>query len=274
MSTTCEEFSGLYFTPTARCESIAAAWHSLVVPTFGHLPGELDHERVWTAAGREHAQLSRNDGDQDCEVVPLCIIVSEEPEADATHEAVAIACCELYRQSRCLLLSYIVVLPKVRGRGVARHLVKMAGERWKSVAGCFVEVNNEAADVHAVDPSLTGDARDAMLQQEREARQKRHAFFAATGFRRVANFNYVQPRLEEGAEPVRCLDLGWRQEEDGPLLTVDRLLGFLRDMHISCASEYLDEYDVDADPLFQEQAAQLEAVRAQGLTFEAFTAAG
>ena len=252
--------------------TIEQAWNGLVVPTFGHIPGELDNVSVWTASGRDSDEAVGSEEDDDRPVIPVCVVVSREPEPeDGPVDAVAVACCELYRESRTLLLSYIVVSPEVRGGGVARHLMKMTGEHWKSVVGCFIEVNNAAADEHAVDPALRGADRDAVLQRERESRQKRHAFFAATGFKRIANFEYVQPRLVEAdEEPVRCLDLGWRQEPGAPPLTPDVLLIFIRELHISCASEYTDCYDVDADPLYQEQVAAIEAVRATGLRLECF----
>lgn len=106
---------------------------------------------------------------------------------------------EYYRDSCCGLLTYLVVAPNWRRRGLARQLVQGALARLQreaqahgaSLRGVFAE---------AEDPDRIGPDGNALAPGERLAA------LARLGARRI-DVPYVQPALEGGAGPCRHLFL-------------------------------------------------------------------
>jgi GNAT superfamily N-acetyltransferase len=106
---------------------------------------------------------------------------------------------ELYRRSRCGLISYIAVDPDQRrlhlGRDLVAHAVKTL-QRDAAASGAPLEA--VFAEIH--DPEKVPPAADSMDAAERVS------FFAKLHARKVP-IRYVQPELEEGAGPALSLDL-------------------------------------------------------------------
>ncbi len=104
---------------------------------------------------------------------------------------------EHYRASRCGLLTYLVIAPSFRRRGLGRLLVEQAivrlrGETGNQLRAVFSEVE---------DPGLV-DAGDDPTASPRD----RLSFFTSLGARRVG-LPYVQPDLGGGAGRARHLFL-------------------------------------------------------------------
>jgi GNAT superfamily N-acetyltransferase len=106
---------------------------------------------------------------------------------------------ELYRRSRCGLISYIAVDPDQRRRHLGRDLIAHAVETLqRDAAASGAPLEAVFAEIH--DPKKVPPAADSMDAAERVS------FFAKLHARKVP-IRYVQPELEEGAGPGLSLDL-------------------------------------------------------------------
>ena len=97
---------------------------------------------------------------------------------------------ERYPQTRCGLLTYMVVAPRARGQGVGKRLVADARALLADATAIYGEVN---------DP-------DAQQREPRDVAARRLAMFERWGARLV-ELRYVQPALAPGLVPDETLRL-------------------------------------------------------------------
>jgi len=121
---------------------------------------------------------------------------------------------EVHADERLLLVSYLAVLPDLRGGGVGQALVKHALPRWKAARGIDVFV----AEVH--DPRVWQDVAG-------DDPERRLRFFDRVGAR-VLDVPFVQPALGPGGDRVPgflllALDVGSAVE-----LPSELIAGFVR----------------------------------------------
>jgi GNAT superfamily N-acetyltransferase len=141
---------------------------------------------------------------------------------DFAREGAAIIggiCYELYPQSRCGFLTYLVVAPAARGRGVGKQLLDGAlrSLRARGAIAIFAEVN---------DPE-----RDGKTTETREEKAARLAMFMRWGAKLV-DFPYVQPSLGPGLSRdhgLRLLAFDAENEIPGEVIA-----GFVRELYTAC----------------------------------------
>lgn len=117
---------------------------------------------------------------------------------------------EYYRDSRCGLLTYLVVAPDGRRRGLGRQLVRGALQRLQQEARAHgAELRGVFAE--AEDPDRVGASDDAAMPP-----RERLTALAHLGARRI-DIPYVQPALEGGDGPCRHLLLLAFYPPTGPI---------------------------------------------------------
>jgi GNAT superfamily N-acetyltransferase len=154
-----------------------------------------------------------------------------------TRKLVAGVVFELYHQSACALVTYIVVHPDARQRGLAqalldsaRHVLQeRAAAGGRSLRAIFAEVN---------DPRLVSAERDSMDPWQRLAIMER------LGARIVA-IPYVQPALGPDQDRADELLLVTFPVDGTPRETIERrtVAAFLEDFYTALGVE-----DLDGDP--------------------------
>lgn len=135
-------------------------------------------------------------GDQDAPQPQMHLLVAVDADS-STPALLGGMAFEYYRESRCGLLTYLVVDPAQRRRGVARQLIQRAialltqdaGTAGSTLRGVFSETE---------DPALVAAEGNAMSPQQRLIT------LAQLGARRLA-IPYVQPTLAGGSGRCRHL---------------------------------------------------------------------
>ncbi|MBS3920642.1 MAG: GNAT family N-acetyltransferase [Deltaproteobacteria bacterium] len=132
---------------------------------------------------------------------------------------------EFYGESKCGLLTYLVVHPSHRNRGLGRYLFNEAMQKLKKDAintggklkAVFGEVNN---------PSKVKVSQDSMNPRERVR------IISRLGAQRVP-ICYVQPELKPGQGRSRCLSLVVFPIDDKPIKSIsfDTIRSFLTEFY-------------------------------------------
>lgn len=145
---------------------------------------------------------------------------------------------EYYRGSRCGLLTYLVVRPDERRRGVGRALVLHVVKRLRSMA-TDAGATLAASFTEAQDPALVDAAR-------RETAERRLAIYSRLGALRL-DLPYVQPALAPGLSPARHMKLlALDGGAEASSLSADVVLDFLREYYRA-----LEIANPDEDPDFR-----------------------
>ena len=148
---------------------------------------------------------------------------------------------ELYRRSRCGLLTYLAVEPGCRRMGIGQRLIEASLTTLRRAAdGDLRAVFSEVED-----PDLVA-ASDPVTSP-----RDRLAFFAAMGARRVG-IDYVQPELSGGGGRARHLWLLCYQSSLDDGLRRDDLLAFLTEFYRALGTR-----DPEADGDFRSMTANL-----------------
>jgi len=108
---------------------------------------------------------------------------------------------EYYPRSRCGLLTYLVLAPEFRGKGLSRPLVKAGLEAIDSLAGNFNHQSRPRAYF-----SETNDPRNPNSLNDSQDPRQRVMMLDKLGFYLV-DFPYVQPRLKNRGERYYGLKL-------------------------------------------------------------------
>ncbi|WP_088346599.1 MULTISPECIES: GNAT family N-acetyltransferase [Rhodomicrobium] len=161
-------------------------------------------------------------------------------------------CYEWYRGGRGALVTYIMVAPHMRRRGLAQRLMQIAFQQLRKIShlhpGTTLPLFAETEIVDAAAPA-----------HEQEAAAKRFSALAGIGFKSL-DFPYVQPPLSPGKAHVRNLTLMAYSPGDAEVMDAAVIGRFLNSFYRALVGERLDR-----DEPCQRVLAHLKSVKSVAL---------
>jgi len=217
-------------------------YDSLLTPTFAHCPEHMDELSVL----EESIGIQSDPDTPDRLYVTLLV--------DADDNVCGGVLYELYGRSFSGLLSYVVVAPHLRGRGLGKQLLSTAVNYLREL--CPKHTGKELEAVF-----LETEKSSAEEQNEKIVTTRLH-LFKALGYR-LLNLDYIQPSLgpeKPSAKNLVLLVYVPPPPEEKPTLSPHTLSAFLTEYALSCSS-------CDGQTC-ERQAKMLQRVRAAALKNE------
>jgi GNAT superfamily N-acetyltransferase len=184
-------FWDLYDHPDKRL--LHTFYNDFIIPAFP-LEDERDPLTGWETSLSEEVQ-----NDPRAPASHLLLVFDKE---DRKKSDIMAGCAfEYYAKSNCALLTYIVIAPQCRQKGLARRLIQ---EELKILAN-DAKHRSQAADCRAVFAEINSPERVKATQDVMDP-AVRLKIFARLGFKKL-DFEYIQPPLSPGQQKCKNLVL-------------------------------------------------------------------